>query len=415
MAAVWYRARAELRQDWRTVAILAVICGLVGGAALTAAAGARRTDSAYGRFLVAQRAYDVMVINYPEDGAAVFDLAELARLPQVAEAARAEYGYVSIGPGYPYLASGDGRIGTAINRSKLLAGRRADPVRPDEAVVSVTLAEEEGLEVGDTFQLFDPAELEAAESELSEVSLEEQEERRTDIAEAKALVAALPGARLRVVGIQAAPGELPPPPPSYWCWARRCCGSRHCGPATIGRWPRWASHELSAGWSGPFSPRALRCRERRWRWRWRLRRHRSPLSAPLARLSPSPVSPSTPWCSWGAAPDWLPPWPSSAPSAPGGPVDARPHHGCERHNSRAGWPGTAPASAPLSASGWPSSPVRGVRRCRSGPRWRASCSVWPPSAARSPSGAASTACSRPPTSTACAGRCICRTTWTTNS
>lgn len=212
MAAVWYRARAELRRDWRTVMTLAVICGLVGGASLAAAAGAWRTDSAYRRFLVAQRAYDVMVINYPDDGAATFDLAELARLPQVAESARAEYGYVSLGPGYPYLAGGEGRIGTEINRFKLLAGRRADPARPDEAVVSVTLAEDEGLEVGDTFQLFDPADLEAAESKLGEVPSEELAELRAGIAQGNAYLAALPGGRLRVVGVEASPGELPPTP-----------------------------------------------------------------------------------------------------------------------------------------------------------------------------------------------------------
>lgn len=211
MAAVWYRARAELRRDRRTVATLAVICGLVGGAALTAAAGARRTDSAYGRFLVAQRAYDAMVINYPDDGTAVFDLGELARLPQVADSARAEYGYVSLGPGYPYLAGADGRIGTEINRAKLLAGRRADPSRADEAVVSLTVADDENLEVGDTFLLFDPTELEGLPSP-DEVPPEEQAQLRADIAQGTSYLVALPGARLRVVGIQAAPGELPPTP-----------------------------------------------------------------------------------------------------------------------------------------------------------------------------------------------------------
>ncbi|HEX7269615.1 MAG TPA: hypothetical protein VF256_19640 [Streptosporangiaceae bacterium] len=45
MGAVWLRLRAELRQQWRGWLALAVLLGLIGGIALTAAAGARRTDT----------------------------------------------------------------------------------------------------------------------------------------------------------------------------------------------------------------------------------------------------------------------------------------------------------------------------------------------------------------------------------
>ena len=51
MGAVWLRLRAELRQQWRGWLALAVLLGLIGGVAVTAAAGARRTDTAYPRFL----------------------------------------------------------------------------------------------------------------------------------------------------------------------------------------------------------------------------------------------------------------------------------------------------------------------------------------------------------------------------
>ena len=43
----------ELRARWRGWAVLVLLVGVAGGAVLTAAAGARRTDSAYPRFLVA--------------------------------------------------------------------------------------------------------------------------------------------------------------------------------------------------------------------------------------------------------------------------------------------------------------------------------------------------------------------------
>ena len=46
MGAVWLRLRAELRRQWRGMLALAVRLGVIGGIALTAAAGARRTDTA---------------------------------------------------------------------------------------------------------------------------------------------------------------------------------------------------------------------------------------------------------------------------------------------------------------------------------------------------------------------------------
>ena len=56
MGAVWLRLRAELRHQWRAWLALAVLLGVIGGIALTAAAGARRTDTAYPRFLRASHA-----------------------------------------------------------------------------------------------------------------------------------------------------------------------------------------------------------------------------------------------------------------------------------------------------------------------------------------------------------------------
>ena len=48
---VWLRWRAELRAQWRTVVVLALLVGMGGGVALTAFAGARRTDTAVPRFV----------------------------------------------------------------------------------------------------------------------------------------------------------------------------------------------------------------------------------------------------------------------------------------------------------------------------------------------------------------------------
>ena len=61
MGAVWLRLRAELRHQWRAWLALAVLLGVIGGMALTAAAGARRTDTAYPRFLRASHAAQLAV------------------------------------------------------------------------------------------------------------------------------------------------------------------------------------------------------------------------------------------------------------------------------------------------------------------------------------------------------------------
>jgi len=61
MTLAWYACRACRRQMWRTALLVAIIGGLLGTVALGALAAARRTDSAYGRYLGSVNASDVMV------------------------------------------------------------------------------------------------------------------------------------------------------------------------------------------------------------------------------------------------------------------------------------------------------------------------------------------------------------------
>ena len=73
---------AGLRNRWRGPLVLALLLGLISGAALAAAAGARRTGTAYPRLLRWSGAATVQVI--PDcTGLAGFYRA-LAQLPQVA-------------------------------------------------------------------------------------------------------------------------------------------------------------------------------------------------------------------------------------------------------------------------------------------------------------------------------------------
>jgi ABC-type lipoprotein release transport system permease subunit len=176
------------------------------------AAGARRTDSAYSRFLRAQNAYDVAIVNYPEDGTAVFDFDEIAALPTVADSARAAFEYYTFSAGN--VVSEDGRIGTEINRFKILEGRRADPQAADEIVVGFALAEEHGLEVGDTVPLIPPEYIDfvrapdtAPNPFADDVSAQQLE---AELAAGRRLLAEIPEGTVRIVGIEASPGEFPP-------------------------------------------------------------------------------------------------------------------------------------------------------------------------------------------------------------
>ena len=56
MALYWWRTAA--RRSWRQAAVLAVLVGLLGAVALAALGGARRTATAYGRYLAASNVSD---------------------------------------------------------------------------------------------------------------------------------------------------------------------------------------------------------------------------------------------------------------------------------------------------------------------------------------------------------------------
>jgi hypothetical protein len=61
MRTAWYASRATWRRCWPIALVVALIGGLLGAVALGALAGARRTDSAYGRYLKSVNASDVQV------------------------------------------------------------------------------------------------------------------------------------------------------------------------------------------------------------------------------------------------------------------------------------------------------------------------------------------------------------------
>ena len=125
MGAVWLRLRAELRHQWRAWLALAVLLGVIGGIALTAAAGARRTDTAYPRFLRASHAADLLVSPARSGFHGYFRA--VARLPEVSSSDATAFLQMALpGPGASPFS------GMVAEASPF--GRRRDDDRPGEGL-----------------------------------------------------------------------------------------------------------------------------------------------------------------------------------------------------------------------------------------------------------------------------------------
>jgi len=158
VSCVLLAVRAGLRHRWRATLGLALLLGLISGAALTTAAGARRTATAYPRLLRWSNAATVQVIPGCT-GLAGFYRA-LARLPQVAglstevvyELAVPGRGGVPAGQ-LEALASPDATLGVTTDRVRILAGRWPASGDPAGVVVDPQLAARQRLRPGSIVHL----------------------------------------------------------------------------------------------------------------------------------------------------------------------------------------------------------------------------------------------------------------------
>jgi hypothetical protein len=147
-----------LRQRWRAALGLALLLGVIGGVALTAADGARRTATAYPRLLRWSNAANVQVIPGCV-GLGGFYTA-LARLPQVASMSPEVVYELAVpgGGGTPTgqleaVASPDGTLGRTTDRVRILAGRRPPPAGPAAVMIDQQLAVRQRLRPGSTLRL----------------------------------------------------------------------------------------------------------------------------------------------------------------------------------------------------------------------------------------------------------------------
>jgi ABC-type antimicrobial peptide transport system permease subunit len=157
MATVWLALRADVRRKWRALLSLALLLGLAGGVVLTAAAGARRTDTAYPRLLNWANASQVEV--NPGDPVPAY-YAALTRLPQVA--ALTSVNQYNLALPVPHgapdtdveaVSSPDGSYGVSVDRVKILQGQMFSPAPAGEAVIDPRLAAMEHLRPGDTLRM----------------------------------------------------------------------------------------------------------------------------------------------------------------------------------------------------------------------------------------------------------------------
>ncbi len=157
MRAVLRLAAHKLRTRWRGWAFLVLLVGLAGGAVLTAAAGALRTDSAYPRFLEKSKASDVLVSPAGSGLGGYYNA--LARLPDVAAIAPlVGLQAAPIGPGglstrNVVVAPLDGRFGHLLEIPKMLAGRQPEADRANEVAVDQIAAADLHLRVGSRLEL----------------------------------------------------------------------------------------------------------------------------------------------------------------------------------------------------------------------------------------------------------------------
>jgi putative ABC transport system permease protein len=160
LAPVQLTLRAELRRKWRAMLGLTLLLGLIGGMVLTAAAGARRTDTAYPRLLAWANASQVDVLPNVNNEVPQDYYAALGRLPQVAAMATAVL-YQAALPGDPTMSAGqvnamgspDGALGVSVDKVKVLAGRMFAPGTPGRAVIDPQLAALEHVAPGGTLRL----------------------------------------------------------------------------------------------------------------------------------------------------------------------------------------------------------------------------------------------------------------------
>jgi hypothetical protein len=161
----WYRSVTSWRRLRASYFVLVVLIGLVGGVALGSLAAARRTDSSFSTFLAASNPSDLMIVPAGGQGISQPHLAQrlvdaVRRYPEVKgveayeglPASLVKAGRVderSLNSNVVLVGSVDGLLFNQ-DRFAVTSGRRANPARADEVMVTQNAAAALGLHLGET-------------------------------------------------------------------------------------------------------------------------------------------------------------------------------------------------------------------------------------------------------------------------
>jgi hypothetical protein len=159
MRIAWTWLRLELRGRWQPLTVLALLTALATGTVLAAVAGAQRGDTAWAR-LTAQTLPATVTVLPNQPG---FDWGRIRALPEVTALTEFVVGYGFAIQGAPaasaFFPTVDAGFTRTIERSVVLQGRRYNPRRADEVVVSHQFEVTYGKRPGDwlTLLLASPA------------------------------------------------------------------------------------------------------------------------------------------------------------------------------------------------------------------------------------------------------------------
>jgi hypothetical protein len=165
LVVAWHRFRRTFHHRWRSYFTIALLIGLLGGVAMGAVAGARRTQSVFPAYLAATDASDLQVQVYPVN---FFQLSSPGLTRQLAHLAHVEH--VASAPDLLVVPlERDGRVNPVLaannevsaigssdgeyfsqDRVTVIQGRMADPRSPNEIVASAEAAQIAGWHVGET-------------------------------------------------------------------------------------------------------------------------------------------------------------------------------------------------------------------------------------------------------------------------
>jgi len=141
--------RLDGRRRWRSLVVLALLVAVATATVLTAVAGARRGQTAFGRLWARTLPATAAVLpNQPG-----FDWARVRALPEVAALSTFAVSYAfaieCCPPAQGAFPPGDRQFGRTVERAVILDGRLWDPRRVDEVVVTPKFLATYGKHVGD--------------------------------------------------------------------------------------------------------------------------------------------------------------------------------------------------------------------------------------------------------------------------